>query len=222
MKLNTDFTLLLVSIELDTLREHLELIEQQAKWAQNDAESRFQADMEKLPSFDEAEWGMLRQEYNYRVDFVIPRVLRNPFLVSLFAVYETTVLEIAGLIQKKQNVRIPLNDLKGDLLERAKKYYSEILQFELSKSNVSWERLALLSDLRNVIAHTNGRIDTIADSKRERLLKSKGVYDWLDFVLVDEAFLKETYALVKDEIEALMERYKAWDSARGKLGMIQD
>ncbi len=209
-------------MELATLRDHLELIEQQAKWAENDAESRFQAEMEKLPFFDEAEWGALRQEYKYRVDVVIPRVLRNPFLVSLFAVYETTVLEIAILIQKKQNVRISINDLKGDVLERAKKYYSEVLQFELSKTNISWERLSLLSDLRNVIAHTNGRIDTIADSKRERLLKSKGVYDWLDFVLVDEAFLKETYTLVKDEIEALMERYKAWDSARGNLRIIQD
>ena len=201
-------------MELDTLGEHLELIEQQTKWAQDDAESRFQAALEKMPFYDEADWSQLRQEYDFHLDVVLPRVLRNPFLVSLFAVYETAVVEVAELIKKRQNVRISLSDLKGDFLERAKKYYGDVLQFELSRSNKSWERLSLLSDLRNSIAHTNGRVDMIAGGKRKKILNSKGVDRWFGFVVVDEAFLRETYALVKDDIEALVNRYEEWDSDR--------
>ena len=175
MKIKLDFRLLEVSTELSTLEEHLELIEDQIERGQGQAWSRKKAKMLDLEPDDEAEWSLLQQEYYYQVTFVLPRVLRNPFLVSLFAVYESAVTEIAKLIQQKRGLAISIADLKGDLLKRSKKYYEHVLQFQLSLGNENWQRIMLLSDLRNAIAHTNGRLDMVSKRTRERILKSKGV-----------------------------------------------
>ena len=159
MEIILDFRLLEVSMELSTLEKHLELIEAQIERGQEEAWSRREAKMMELESDDEAEWSLIVQEYDYEVDFVLPRVLRNPFLVSLFAVYESTVTEIAKAMQQKKSAGISIDDLKGDFLKHSKNYYGHVLQFQLSLSNDNWQRLMLLSDLRNAIAHTNGRLD---------------------------------------------------------------
>ena len=208
-----DFRLLEVSMELSTLEKHLELIEAQIERGQEEAWSRREAKMMELESDDEAEWSLIVQEYDYEVDVVLPRVLRNPFLVSLFAVYESTVTEIAKAMQQKKSAGISIDDLKGDFLKRSKNYYGHVLQFQLSLSNDNWQRLMLLSDLRNAIAHTNGRLDIVSTRTRERILKSGGVREELGFLVVEGTYLRETFAFVKDDLEGLVGRYKEWDTA---------
>lgn len=213
MKTKLDFRLLEVSMELNTLEQHLELIEEEIEREQGEARSVMEANILKLESNDEAEWSILEQRYYHQVDFVLPRVLRNPFLVSLFAVYESAVTEIAKLVQRKKCAKISIDDLKGDLLKRSKKYYEHVLQFQLTTGNDSWRRLMLLSDLRNAIAHTNGRLDMVSNSTRERIMKIEGVKEELGCLVVEGAFLRETFEFVKRDLEGLVERYKEWDTA---------
>ena len=213
MKIKLDFRLLEVSMELSTLEKHLELIEAQIERGQKEAWSSREAKTMELEPDDEAEWSFIVQEYDYQVGFVLPRVLRNPFLVSLFAVYESAVTEIAKAMQRKKGVGISIDGLKGDFLQRSKNYYEHVLQFQLTLSNDIWQRLMLLSDLRNAIAHTNGRLDIISSRTRQRILKSEGAKEELGCLVVEGAFLKETFAFVKDDLESLVKRYKEWDTS---------
>ena len=204
-----DFTLLEVSTELGILEDHLELIEEQIQRGRKAAKRELAAKGRELSFDDEAEWDLLHQEYRFQVHFLLPRSLRCPFLITLFAVYESAVKEIAGLIQKRQGGQISIDDLKGDLLSRAKKYYRHVLHFELSKSNQHWERLTILFDLRNAIAHTNGRLDRLTKKRREKILNIEGVESTMDRVVVNGTFLRETFTMVKDDLEGLVARYKA-------------
>ena len=213
MKIKLDFRLLEVSMELGILEKHLELIEAQIELGQNEAWSKMEAKTRELELDDGAEWSLITQEYRYQVDFVLPRVLRNPFLVSLFAVYESAVTEIAKTMQKKKGVGISIDDLKGGFLKRSKNYYKHVLQFKLALSNESWRRLMLLSDLRNAIAHTNGRLDIVSPVTRERILRNEGVKEEIGCLVVKRDFLKETFVFVKDDLEDLVKRYKEWDRA---------
>ena len=217
-----DFRLGEVLGELDTLKRHLELIEEEIKRGEEVAKAELYANVRKLcldekdaeRYYDEkAEEHHYYEEYYYQIEFVLPRVLRGSFPVALFAVYETAVTEVASHIQKKRGGQISLDDIKGDLLNRAKKYYKNVLQFELSSNNKRWERLTVLAELRNAIAHTNGRLDMIEKNKREKILKIHGVKEELGFVIISETFLRETFALVKDDLEDLVARYKEWDTA---------
>ena len=212
MSINLDFRLLEVSMELIALEKHLELIESQIEQQQKEAQSVMEAKIFELGLDSETEWDLPRQEFCYYVDSVLPRVLRNPFLVSLFAVYESAVTEIAKLIQAREGTKTSICDLNGRVLKRYKKYYENVLQFQLSLGNDSWQRLILLSDLRNVIAHTNGRLDLVDKRARKEILMTAGVKDELGYLVVEGDFLKETFALVKEDLEGLIRRYKEWDT----------
>ncbi|KKL68038.1 hypothetical protein LCGC14_2129000, partial [marine sediment metagenome] len=50
-------------------------------------------------------------------------------------------------------------NLRGDFLERAKKYYKHVLKFGLCSDDNTWQRIKILAEVRNVIAHANDRLD---------------------------------------------------------------
>ena len=213
MTITIDFRLTGVAVELIMLQEYLNLVEESIKRSQQEAADKRDAIVKKFPD----DWDLASHDYCYQVEVMLPRILRGPFLVALFAVYESSVTEIASLIQKKQKQPIALDDIKGDLLDRAQKYYKHVLHFELSKSNRHWQRLVLLSDLRNAIAHTNGRIDMIRSGTKKKILKNQGVEEKFGYVIVTEAFLRETFELVNEDLEDLVARYKKWDTENPAL-----
>ena len=216
MRTTFDFRLVGVLAELSTLQEYLNLVEESIERGQQEAADKFDAVLKECPD-TESEYGVAFEDYRCRVEITIPHILRGPFLVALFAVYEAAVTEIAPLVQKKQKQPIALDDIKGDLLDRAKKYYKHVLNFELSKSNRHWQRLVLLSELRNAIAHTNGRIDMIRSGTKKKILKNEGVTEKLGYLIVTEAFLRETFELVDEDLRDLVARYKKWDTENPAL-----
>lgn len=211
MSFSFDFRLIEVAMELATLEEHLDMIERQIASGAREAQDSFHAQVKALEPEDEGERQLLRHERDYHIEVVLPRVFRNPFLVSLFSVYETSVTEVARLLQERQGKGIALDDIRGGFLKRAKKYYRDVLQFDLSRDNERWKHLVMLLHLRNVVAHTNGRLDVGND--REKLLQIEGVGDKQDFMVVSESVLREKFAAVQAELEDLVARYKEWDTA---------
>ena len=212
MQIKIDLRLLGVSMELSTLETHIELIEEQITRGGEAAERQFRDKRRELNCDDETDWDLLRQERDYQVDFVLPRVLRIPFLVTLFTVYEAAVTEIASLVQEKKGIRISIDDLKGGLLNRAQKYYGSVLEFQLSQGTQHWQRISLLFDLRNSIAHTNGRLDLVKSQRKRKILRNPGVSEYLGCIVVNADFLQESFMLVKEELEGLVDRYKQWDT----------
>ena len=101
-----------------------------------------------------------RQNYEWRIN-ALSLFFRGTFLVSLYAVYESVVIEIADLIRDKQSQQIKIDDLRGKFLEKAKKYYKHILQFDLYSNEKAWQQIKMLSELRNAFAHANGRMDRL-------------------------------------------------------------
>lgn len=166
---------------------------------------------------DDPEWHFEHQNYDYRVEFLLPRFFRGPFLVSLYAVYEASVTEIAHLLQKGQGKAISIDDLRGDdFLDRAKKYYKHILTFELCADNSAWQQIKMLSEVRNAIAHTNGRIEMLRGRAKEKILdwekKRIGIDTNWGYIVVDRAFVERTVSKVQSSLEDLVQRYKQWDA----------
>ncbi len=77
----------------------------------------------------------------------------------------------------------------------------------------------MLSYLRNAIAHANGRRKMVNEKIRDKIQKclGKGIgieYHDIGYFIVYEIFLKETFRLVKTDLEDLVERYKELDNSR--------
>ena len=215
----SDFRLLDASIELDALEEHLQLIKRQMEHIERTVRRKTETYICKeglCP--DDPEWHIAWQNYNYRIDS-LPRFFRGPFLVALYAAYESIVTEIARLIQAKQSQNIKINDLKGDFLERAKKYYKHILKFDLYSEEEVWQHIKMLSTLRNAFAHANGRLDLLNEKSKKKIKnwekEKRGISTYYGYIICEANIVSDIFGVARDSLENLIERYKYWDDQNG-------
>lgn len=220
MKIDLDFRLMDISLEHHALAEYLDTMEKQIDHITGSEKLILEAiirDQRITP--EDPEWDFEHQKYYHRVEFLLPRFFRRPFLVSVYAVYEASVTEIARLIQNRQGQAISIDDLRGDdLLDRAKKYYKHILKFDHCTDNSAWQQIKMLTEVRNAIAHTNGRIEMLCGQAKDKILdwekKRIGIDTHWGYIVVDRAFVHKTFAYVQSSLDDLVQRYKQWDSAQ--------
>ena len=181
-------------------------------WTKNALYAQLQElarDMECAKDWYE-EWDLKNQEWELQTEFILPKILHSPFLLTIFALYETTVTEIANLLQPKQNTKVSLA-AHGSFPTEAKRFFRKDIQLRLYSSNQNWERITQLYTLRNAIIHANSRFDMMSDNLKEgacKLLDVKGVYKCYGYILVNRAFLQETFNIVREELVGLASRYK--------------
>ena len=214
-----DFRLLDVSSEVYALEDHLDLVEKQIEYMRKTEDDKLKAYIkkEKLAP-DDPEWHEANQNFDQRFDFLLPRVFRGPFIVALYAVYETSVTKIARLIQESMGQSIALGDLRGNFLDRSKKYFKHILKFDLCNDQKAWDRIKMLSVLRHAFAHANGRVEMLKYESRKKIKniekKGIGIEDFNGYLVLNAEFTKETFRIVRSPLDELVERYKYWDSER--------
>ena len=94
----------------------------------------------------------------YLDDGVTTRHLLNATLVTTWAVYETAVIEIAAYAQERLEIMLSMHDLNGGFVQRARRYFDDVLRLDLYPIDTDWTRLELLAKLRNILAHTGGTL----------------------------------------------------------------
>ena len=206
------FHLIGISSDLAILKHHLEHVEEQnEQWRQlaEDIRDDLLGDLSSYSQDDrQAHWQRAQAVYGDYVEFRLPRILYNPFLVSLYAVYESAVIDIAKLTQERKGMKVPTMGI-GD----AKKCCRDTLKFNLTQNSRSLEQL---TEIRHAIAHANGHLKLVKEEKRKKIKKwikrDIGIEDYYGDIIVSGAFVREAYETVKGELESLIERFKDWNN----------
>ncbi len=222
MSRDFDFRLFEISSELFALQQQLATIETQICNITEAAHNRLDDIMrDRRTCVEGPEVNEAIEEYVHHTEFMIPRFLRNPYLVSLYAVYESGVTEVATLVQKKKGQQIAMSDIKGAFLERANKYYSNVLGFELTCDSQTFDRIKILSMVRNAIAHANGRIEMLSGhvGKNIASLERRGIglSVHYGYMVLAESLVQDLSVAVSTALEDLVVRYKRWDDNGGHL-----
>src|SRR3989442_1351355 len=127
--------------------------------------------------------------------------------------YEAGVTSIARYIRDKRGAGRTLNDLRGDFLDRARRYFTDVLQFPLHAPTTDWDVLRKITGIRHAFAHANGRVSDLNQdlrSKVESWCKTDPNLRLEDECLIaDTAFGKQALALVQGLIKDLIARTKA-------------
>jgi len=213
MIIPVDLRLIEVSFALDALDDYLELLEKEIerleKIARAEKDSVFS---KKGLSWNDPERQRADEDYYYKVDYLFPFFFRGPFLVSLYALYESSITEIAQLINNKQKNVISLDDLRGSFLERSNKYFKSIIGLKLYNNNDEWQRIQMLSELRHTVVHANGRLNMLNTNIRKKIKnwekRKIGISVSHGFIVFDKNFTRETFRIVSNSLEALVNRYK--------------
>lgn len=134
-------------------------------------------------------------------------------IIGLWATYETSVGDVADIARGRLDVKLELDDLRGNFLERARRYFRDVLRFELHTASADWPVLCDLAEVRNIFAHAAGRVRHRSKDKRERLLQltrrhpGLAVHD--DILVADTTAATHFHAVVARSLTDLFARARA-------------
>jgi hypothetical protein len=196
------------------LRSHIRLLEGNLYAAVEQQQREYQAKLQENPQVirDEKDWAEYQadiEQLTYMVDVALPHQFRGPFIVTLWAVFESSVRKLANLLKDKQHQASNLDDFGGEILTRAKNYYSHILHFNLCNQ----QQLARLRDLyllRNAFAHSNGYLDLMKGSDKIKDLISRrnhGLSEEYGHIIMTKEFLEGEHSLVEEILHDMLQRY---------------
>ena len=194
---------LIVFLELDAFAEYRVRLEEIIKYLHDQEPLRTSHTLRRLQDLTDKtiEEHALREMR----DSIIPRFFRNPAVVSLYAIFEAAVTEIAPDPKELENIKI--RGKRASLLKRAKKYFNDTVKISFCSDTRSYHQLEMLEVLRHAVAHCNGRLDKVKPKDREKIRSwmtpEIGVEEGGNF-LISDVFLKDTYRVVKDTIYGLV------------------
>lgn len=211
-----DLRFVYVFYELQALDRYIKSFEEQLPILVTQEREKASAEItEKEHDTDPDELDANRQELIELTDEILPGYFRSSVLVTLWAIFESAINDIAKEVKDQQDQPLGLNDIKGDLLERAKKYFNHVIKFPIKTDGEKWERLQMFKVLRNAIAHCNGRLENI---KNQEVLKEikKWEHDNIGIntstvfgnLIFSKRFVRETYSTVYQTLDDLDVRVK--------------
>jgi hypothetical protein len=209
-KLIIDFRFVDVLYELNATARYISLFEDQLPdlIKQEEEKALCQIREERL-TLDNGEADLIRQELYDLTENVLPRFFRNAILVTIWSIFESAIIDISKELQSKQHKTLGIDDLKGDVLDRAKKYFHNIINFPLNVTGKEWLRINMLKVLRNAIAHCNGRIENITKDKDlkdiQRWEKENiGLTIETGNLMFSRDFVEETYYYINNFLTSLI------------------
>lgn len=221
VKIYPDFRLIEIEYELWALGQFLSFMEPQIAYlSDQDRVQTFAQLKESGWDHDEAELQLAAQELSERQDYVVPRFMRGPFVVALWACYEAGVGEVAEFVQHKQGALLGLKELRGDhVLTRSRRYFEAVLAFTLDADDARYARLADLLTIRNSLAHANGQrraMSTEAWDKLTQALKRQGTPpdDYRGIVILSGEFVRRAFEDVNASLRDLVNRARGGPSLR--------
>jgi hypothetical protein len=218
VKLNVDFRLLETRIELTGLREALQIMESQIQFLGEQRKSQAEAALKALADqgvpWEDGDVHLTIQERDYAVEHLYPRLFRGPFLMTLWAIYESGVKEVARFVKRIKKVELDIDEIRdSDVRGQAKRYFEAVLDVRFASDPARAGDLGKLYKLRNAFAHANGRTASLRSDVRktvESMIEEGHLDESLGYVIPTKAYLASACDTVHFELTKLVEGALAW------------
>lgn len=153
-----DFRYVEVEYELWALKHMIELVEPaMVRLSDQDVFETLDELKRNGWDHDEVEVDLAFQDATEKRDFVLPRFMRGPIVISLTACFESSVQAVARAMQQEVGAALALSELRGEsFLKRARRYFEAVLGLPLDPDLGRYGRLTDLFLVRNALAHANG------------------------------------------------------------------
>lgn len=194
------------------LESYLNVLEDQISYAQAQYRLREERALEKeKDKFEHHEYGAKLFEIDEAADRQIPRFFRIGALVPIWGLFETFLTDFAVYVGKREKIGFTFRDVRASNFRiQIEKYFEGVHQIQLPWSGQERERLGQLQELRNLIAHRNGRLMDLPQEKEREyktlVAKISGVEIEDNTVVVSPAYISEAAALVFELVGRLSQQ----------------
>lgn len=144
-------------------------------------------------------------------EYGLARFVRQPFVVSIYSLYESAFNRLMEYAQKKEGRKLSHKDISNSsnsYASKINKYVEHILNYEYQLTSHEMGGLKVLAEMRNLIAHGNGGISSLPKEKMDRLKELEGmkIGVTVEFseLRIEHVFLVESFELVATVLERLI------------------
>ena len=207
-----------LSEEISRFRFYLETLEEFIASQKKGEIERLKEQARSLP--EDQRPGFWAWYYPVHWDEIFGSRLRSSFLISLVSFAETQLNQICRDTAVIGRSALKSNDLKGSILERSRKFLEIFGQFT-KPSNLEWELITRIYDVRNVLVHNNGCIFRYQHEKRlsQFVNEQSGLSQTHDFIEIEKEFclfylekIESFLQGLREEVRNLCERVKRFES----------
>jgi hypothetical protein len=202
LNLDLNFPGISFGYESWALESYLNVLEDQISHAQAQYRLRAEHGFEtEKDSLDCHEYGARLSEIDEAADRQIPRFFRIGALVPIWGLFESFLTDFAIYVGKRENIGLAFRDIRAkNFRNQIEKYFEDVLRIQLPWSEQERERLGQLQELRNFIAHRNGRLMDLPAEKEKEIKtlveKVAGVDVEDSTIVVSPAYISEAAELV--------------------------
>ena len=188
---------------------YLETLEDFISHAANEYRRRARKKLDERVADLEEE--MYFQELNYideAAEEHIPSYARMSAIVLIWGIFESTVSDIARYIARREGTALKLRNVRANgFVTQIDRYFSDVLGIHLPWTPAQVESLRRLKDIRDAVAHRNGKF---MDAPKESRLKIENIAGQVAGVnasgsqlTVGREYVESSTALVFSTIESL-------------------
>jgi hypothetical protein len=202
LNLDLDFPGISFGYESWALESYLNVLEEQISHAQ--AQYRLRAERElakEKTKIEYLEYGAKLSEIDEAADNQIPRFFRIAAIISIWGLFESFITDFAVYVGKRDGIGFAFRDVRAhNFRSQTEKYFEGVLRIQLPWSPQERECLVRLQELRNFIAHRNGRLIDLPHKKEKEIrnLVAKIANVGIDgsSVVVSATYISDAAALV--------------------------
>ena len=202
LKMDMDYPGIEIKVELIVLQEYLDQMEAGISAV---CDRYIEAELKKYEGRNYEEY----QHVYVIAEDEMPRMIRLPFVVTIFTLFENSVSLLLSYAQRKEDKGLSLKDINTEsLMSGFNKYLEHVLAYEFRFDSQAMEHIDGLQKVRNCVAHTNGNLVSMSETKIEELRKVSeripGVTIGSRNVEVRKEFLEYSLRVVTSALENLM------------------
>lgn len=212
---HVDFRFVDLEHELWSLGKFRELFEEQLSFLKDQERVRLRARFSGAGSeMDNAERQFASEQIDLLVEEVLPRFFRGPYLIALWALFESGMIELADYLAQRKQLPLKLRDIRGrDPIEQWNNYFTHVASFPLGVAAPTWAKLDELRQVRHVLAHANGRLDQTTENARGKVegwcAENRGLHAHFNLLIVSADYTHSAQVLVADTLSGLIGRVRA-------------
>lgn len=153
------------------LDSYLKVLEEQIDHAR--AQYRLRAERQlslDRKGLEHHEYGSRLSEIDEAADSQIPRFFRIGAVVSVWGLFESSLTDFALYVGQREKVGLSFKDVRADSFRvQIEKYFEKVVRISIPWSVDERERLGRLHELRNFLAHRNGRLMDLPPESEKRI-----------------------------------------------------
>jgi hypothetical protein len=143
--------------------------------------------------------------FNDKVQFgsVFPSILYKSIFLHIYAVMESSLVEICNNLRKLLKADLMLYDISGRGIKKSEKYLKKVIKIDFPSDSKHWKALEDYSKIRNVLIHSDGLFPNNNKEFSSLLTKYRGLnlhtyYDENNYITLEKEFVLDVLENVRN------------------------